>query len=346
MKQMILLISIIAASLLSGCGTVIKDMSTWETVKLQKSEFAPNQKTLAQSGGKTKVVIAKFIEPENKAVRKLAKSVNLSRVMAAQLEKYLADAGLEIIDRNRAKSLLREVKLAEARGKAGRYKGNQVAEYVLTGSIDSVDISNKFREARRDKEGNTYAPRCTFKANVTSTLRVYTVPEMRIVKTIKLDEGSTRSEETRRNNCASRGHDSYARVIRQAGEQAVEDVRNEIKAQFASKAYISDMRTKDNKYIIRISIGKNKGVKQGTVVHIFSKRLNTDGLTGKKEIEVIKLTTGKATNVIKANYAWIALDEPEKATKIRIGNLVKVIFEDSWVDSLRRGGKILENIVE
>ncbi len=343
MKQMILLISIIAASLLGGCSnTTIKDLSSWKNVAMQRSISAYNTKALLATGDRIKIVVDKFVEPENQSVRQLASLANLSNVMAAVSEKYLTKAGVEVIDRKDAKRLLKEIRLAEAKGKAGRYKGPQVVQYALVGYVDGIDTSSKFTE-RKCSGGKCSSPTCTYTANIVGKIRIYTVPELRMVKSIALKDDATRYEETRTDTCMSRGAASYTTVIRDVGEQAVKGARIKFQNFFAPKAYVSNMRMKDGKYIIKINIGKNRNLEEGTVIKVFTTRLEKDGITGEEREEKMEIAAGKVTNQIGQDYAWVILDEPELASRIRIGFFVKAYFEKNGFEQV---GGFLKTVVK
>ncbi len=321
-----------AALVLGGCSNLdIKDIDAWADVDIERSEFAPDKAQLAAAAGKPKVVVDKFVEPDDNLVRKLASLANLSSVMAGSAEDYLTQAGVEVVGRNEAQTLLNEVRLAETKGRAGQYQGPQVVQYAIVGRVDGVDTSSKFQEAYcvDTKEGRQcYPPKCTYKADVTGRIRIYTVPQLRVVKSIKIQDDATKIEDTRSSNtCTNRGATGYTALIRDAGEQAVKGSRIEFQNFFAPKGYISDMRTKENQYIVKITIGKNRGIDKGSLIEIFTKKLEEDELTGETIEEDRKIASGKVTSEIRQSYAWVLLDKPERAARIKIGDFVKLTFK-------------------
>jgi hypothetical protein len=327
--------------LMGGCTSLdIKDFDAWQPVDLEKSELAPTD--LANS----KFVVANFREPPDPRVKGISSLANLASLMMGTTEKYLTDAGIEVVSRNDAQKLLGEVQLAEQKGKVGGYKGPVIAQYVIVGHIDSVDTSAEFQEASEyvTKKGERIytPPKCKYEANVTGTIRVYTVPKLIIAKSVSM-RGTDNTSEDSRGNCENNPAKLTA-LIREAGDEALYDASTKFQNFFAPHGYIIEMRKSPNgkDSIIKVTIGSNRGLKIGKTVEVFTKTLQNNPLTEESTQEERKVTTGRVTNQVGESYAWIMLDEPELANRLKIGDYVKMKFEKSWFK--RATGKIKEKL--
>lgn len=341
--------------LMGGCTSLdIKDIEGLSPVDMLRAELAPTKAQVVSVATKPKVVVDKFREPSDHRVRELSSLANLANVLTGTTEKYLTQAGIELVSRSEAQNLLGEVKLAEQQGKvggSGGYQGLQVAEYVIVGRIDSVDTSAKFQEAYeyQDKEGKRVRipPKCKYRADVTGKLHIYTVPQLRVAKSVNVRGNANKTEDSR-GRC-DKNPTSSTSIIREAGEDAVEGARIEFQNFFAPKGYVIEMRSsKDGKqYFIKVTIGKKRGLKRGEAVEIFTKTLQKNPLTEEVAEEERKITTGKVTNQVGESYAWIILDEPELAKRIKIGDYIKMKFKgNSLSDMLRKGLDAIKNTLQ
>jgi hypothetical protein len=279
--------------LMGGCtGLDIKDITALQDVEIKKSELVPNKEQLASVATKPKVVVDKFREPADQTVRELSSLANLASAMIGATERYLAEAGIEIVNRSEAQELLGEVELAEQQNKVGSggYKGPQVAQYVIVGRIDSVDTSAKFIEASEyyTKKGERIyiSPKCKYGANVGGKLHIYTVPQLRLAKSVGVQDDATTYENSR--GACQRNPAGFTALIRDAGEQAVKGARTEFQNFFAPKGYVIEMRTDGKHYYIKVTIGSKRGLKKGGTAEIFTKTLQKNPLTGESYRAALK----------------------------------------------------------
>jgi hypothetical protein len=277
-----------------------------QTVSLLSSDSAPTEAQIAATG-QPKVVLDEFREPKDQRVIEISSLANLASTLMATAEKYLTEAGIEVISRKEAKQLLDEVKLAEQTGKVGvgGYTGPLIARYVLVGRIDSVDTSATRLSSNKCKE----------EANVGGTIHIYMVPQLQIAKSVNMRGNATRYGG---GNCQNNPANLTA-LIREAGEKAVGDARTKLQNFFAPKGYITEMRQDPTGKIfsIKVNIGSQLGLKKGNPVEVFSDKEQ-------------KITTGKITEQITKSDAWIILDDPEQAKHVKKGYYVKMTFEKGW----------------
>ena len=339
--------------LIGGCSNLnIKDLDAWQNVNLRISELAPTKEQFAFFASKPRVVVDKFREPDDRRVRTLSSLANLASTLTGSTEEYLTQVGIEIVNRGEAQKLLGEVKLAELKNKVGDpsgYNGPQVAQYVIVGHINSVDTSAVFQEAYYIEvptyinvpttEGKTekkeqieqiekkrIPPQCTYSANVVGKLRIYMVPKLRVAKSISVRNGATRTEDSR--GSCRKDPTNFTALIRQAGERAIGRVGTTFQNFFAPKGYIVEMRRdkKGKKYLIKVTVGSERGLTKGRKADIFTQTLQKNPFTGETLAEERKLTTGRVTNQIGESYAWIILDKPKFANRLKIGDYVKIKF--------------------
>jgi hypothetical protein len=326
--------------LMGGCTSLdIKDFDAWQNVELEMSELAPTKEQLISLAAKPKVVVADFREPKEQRIRENSLLANLASLMMGTTEKYLTQAGIEVVSRNEAQKLLGEVQIAEQKDKVGGYTGPLIAQYVIVGHIDSVDTSSEFQEASSytNKKGERIdiRPKCNYKATVIGKVRVYTVPQLRMVKSVNMQGTDTTSEDSR-GYCPKTAADLIA-LIRKAGDNALDDASTKFQNFFAPQGYIIEMRQAPNgkNYIIKVTIGSDRGLKRGKTVEVFTKTLQYNPLTGESSQEERKVTTGRITDQVGELYAWIMLDEPELAKRIKIGDYIKMKFEKSWLEIIK-----------
>ncbi len=330
----------LTALLLGGCGPSlnIKNLDDLTPEQLEKADPAPTPSEISDSSNKPKIVIADFLEPADVHIKKLSLLSGLAREMTGNTEKYLSDAGVTLIAREEAASLLNEVQLSEMQGKVGQYNGPSVAQYVIIGRINSITTSSDFTEGStyKNKKGEIIriSPECNYKANVTGRLRIYLVPELRMVKTIPLEQDSS-SREDSRGSC-NKHPASFTNLIREAGDQAVKSSRILFQNFFTPKGYILEKRLDQKKALsfFKINLGSNRDLKQGAQVEVYNKTSETNPLTGKVSLEERKIATGYVTNQMGEKYAWILIEDLEKANRVKLGNYVTMKFKKGWGENV------------
>jgi len=330
MKKRALIVGLGSAIFLSGCmSTNIRPPSTYTKVSLPPADIMPSKDEV--SGTRTKVVI---FNAEDGNVE-LAKSAKIGHSVASSLETYIAETGSEIVDRTIAQKLKEEIQLAEMKGKS-EYSGPNIANYAITGTITTANVGSKFQEASQwqDKEGKWYTSpaKCTYSANVKGNLRIYKLPGLSFSKAINIDEGVSTSQETRNSRCPySQG--SQEGLVQQAASAAVKDARIEFQNYFAPKAYILERRQSEGENIFKLSRGKDFGFTAQSDISIFHLEESINPLTQEVNIEEYAIAEGTISNEVGQNHAWIVVDE-EEASKIKLGDYVKVLYEKSAFESV------------
>ncbi len=336
---------VIAGGLLSGCfmgGSNIKDISSFQKQPLVKASIMPSKAQL--SGAKTRVIVMN-IDDGNVNV---AKNARLGSAISNKIETLLSDTGVEVIDRKLASKLQKEIQLAEMKGRHD-YKGPEVADFSVSGKVVTANFTQTYYTAKSwlDDKGKAHysPPKCSYAISIEATLKVHSLPSLNLVDTITITDTKSKSQEL-----SDHGYSHYNSIhqcppynkaqldslIDAAGSDAVYESKVQLKNNFAPRGYITDYRVNNGKNIFKITMGKLAGIKEGQEVDIIQTFKNEDQLTGKTNFEERKLVDGSVSNQIGKKYAWIVIDDTDKAKRIRLGDTVKVHFKDSLFDEVKK----------
>jgi len=324
-----LLVAAISATLgLTGCATTER-ISEYTDVSMQRADILPTKKIL--SGAKQKIVIF----PADTSNFALATNSYVGTTIATTLETYLAEVGVEIVDRNIANKLMKELALAESKGKS-EYNGPDIANYAITGSVSNAGLSYDFREKRsrtNDEGKKTVTPAyCKFTATVSTNLKLYKLPGLAYSKTISTTEQATRKTETSNSRCPI-SNEGAASLVREAAKQGIKDNRDKFQNFFSPKAYVLERKINGDKSLFKISAGENFGFVPESDITFYNIEVKANPLTGEVTTEEYEVVEGTiVSNLIGENYAWILVDN-ELADKVKLGDFVKVKYEvSSFVD--------------
>ncbi|NOZ36706.1 MAG: hypothetical protein GXP11_01300 [Gammaproteobacteria bacterium] len=336
---------VIACGLLSGCfmgGSNIKDISSFQKQPLVKASIMPSEAQL--NGAKTRVIVMD-IDDDNVSV---AKNAKLGTAISNKIENLLSDTGVEVVDRKLASKLQKEIQLAELKGRHD-YKGPEVADFSVTGKIITANFTQTYYAAKSsvDDKGNRYytPPSCSYAISIEATLKVHALPSLNLIDTITITDTKSKSQELSNHGyshynsihqCPPYNKAQLESLVDAAGSDAVYESKVKLKNNFAPRGYITDYRVNDGKNIFKITMGKLAGVKEGQEVDIIQTFKNEDQLTGKTNFEERKLVDGSVSNQIGKKYAWIVIDDVEKAKRVHLGDTVKVHFKDSILDEVKK----------
>ena len=177
LRHLILLI------LATSCAPTIKNFEQYQKQFLPKSQFLPSEENLA--GKPAKIVVFALSENDNQ----VAIQSGLGVAMANNIENVLTKNRLaQLVDRSAMTKLQKEIALAEL-NKTGAYKGPQVADYAISGSISNAGFINKYSSGStyfdpKSKSMVTIPPRFTYKSDVSGNIKIYELPSMTVVPEI------------------------------------------------------------------------------------------------------------------------------------------------------------------
>tara|TARA_R110001583_G_scaffold18604_4_gene73858 strand:+ start:5770 stop:6813 length:1044 start_codon:yes stop_codon:yes gene_type:complete len=325
MKKKLLVVAVSATLSLTGCIQTKEDIREYTDVSMQKADILPSKETLA--GTKQKVVIF----PADTSNSPLGKSSNAGTAISTALETYLAEVGVEIVDRNIARKLKSELALAESKGKS-QYNGPDIANYAITGSVSNASISYDFtaRSSYTNDDGKTRVTpaHCRFTATVAANLKLYKLPGLAYSKTITTEENSSFSTDTSNSRCPISNASANA-LVQKAAKLGVEDNREKFQNFFSPKAYVLERKVSGDKSLFKISAGKNFGFKPESTITFYNLEVKANPLTGDVAVEEYAVVEGTVTtNLISEHFAWILVDD-EYADQVKLGDYVKVKYEKS-----------------
>jgi len=333
MNKKLLAVAITASLGLTGCMSTQVKMSEYSAVSLQSADILPTKESLL--GEKQKIVIF----PADTKNSALASKSKTGMAIATNLETYLSEVGVEIVDRTVASKLKKELQLAEAKGKS-KYEGPQVANFTITGNVSNASISSKFHEySSTIIDGKLYetAAHCTFSTSVAANLKLYKLPGLAYSKTIPIKGSASLNSDTTNSRCPINKSTTYS-LINKAAQDGVRTGRTEFQNYFAPKAYVLERKTKEGQSIFKISAGKNLGFVPESKITFYNLSVSKNPLTGVASTEEYSVVEGTVTaNLIGDDFAWILVDD-ENADKIKLGDYVKVTYDRSVL------GDVVENL--
>ena len=329
--------------LLSGCSATIDSIEEYTPVPLERSDFMPTKEEI--KSGKTKVVLTRIDDKHFK----LAQRANLGQSLYIELERELSASGtVEILDRQIAEKFEDEIRLSELSEVSQTDEIElSVAKYAISGSLSNAQFTSRFVQTQRwvDKEGRTLIipAHYNYQAYVSGILKIYSIPSMKVLKTIEFSDYTRRSEDS------SYYGDSYypadvSGMLNRAGRSAIHSTRHEFKNFLAPKGYVMEQRTDGSTSIVRVSIGSLDGLKTGEKVQIFTSESTINPLTEEEEIQDIKIADGIVSNKLDEHRAWIIIDESTRA--IKLGDYIKARYSKEFFDYFNDIAKAYNNIAQ
>jgi hypothetical protein len=200
-------------------------------------------------------------------------------------------------------------------GGAGAYQGAPVANYAVRTTVTGASFGAEFKEASRwtDDDGKTHVTpaSCNYASRVGVSVDVYTVPELKRVKSLRGTGTQSASEDARNSNCNKGGPG----LVRGAAEDAIYEIQEDLKAFFAPTGYVlHGFETSEGKYILKTSLTKGIGAEAGKGVRIVNVT---------EEGDRYPVGEGKIAKPLVNSGAFVVVDE-EVISRVRIGDEVRV----------------------
>jgi hypothetical protein len=298
---------------------------SYRPAPLAEADVMPTKGQLERT--RVKVVL---LPPDDSAVRDNARATGAADVMLRAIEAKVSEGGSEIIDRTLSDKLTKEIDLILFRQK-GTYGGPEVANYAVKGVVGNSKYKSEYVAAETvgDKKDKTTIPaHCDQKVEVASSIRVYELPSLRLVTTIKAAGSATSTTETYCNDSKAPA------LLRAAMEDGVHKARHDLKNVFAPKGYVIEKRVSDGKPpIFRVNFGSAQGATSKNKLRFYTIRTSENALTGKTYDEV-RLGEGSVSDQVSDGSCWVLADGEETARAIRLGDYVKVFHEKEFLDFL------------
>lgn len=337
--------NLIIASLffICSCSPTIRNFDNYQKQFLPKSSFLPNKESLENKS--SKIVVFAFEENDNQ----VAKQASLGSTIANNVEDIIGKNRLgEIVDRKAANKLQKEIALAEM-NKSGVYKGPIIADYAIYGALSNAGFTSEYKSGYVyvDTRGQliTVPPRYYYSANVAGNLKIYELPSLKVVEAIEFSGKESRSENVKQDGGFSvgaiqiagrkqEGRERDDNLIRQSGNEAIKNIEVDLKNFFAKKGYILEKRVDGKKSIFKINLGSTDGIKQGDEFDVITQIESQNPFTQESEIERQIIAHGVVSNKIDPQNSWILIDDSENSERIRLGDIVKLKYQESFFSKI------------
>lgn len=332
-----------AALLFSGCGSSIGNLQSFSPVPLQKTEFMPAKDEV--KSGRSKIIMFKIDDSGFAA----GKRANVGDSLYVEIARVLTQGGtVEILDRTVADKLEDEIKLAELSGSLNAQDDMlDTARYAVAAEISNASFSSRFVAASSwyDKKGiqHIIPAHYIYTASLSGLIKIYSIPSMKIVKTIELHDNKSRRENSR---FLQKGQQFDAGLVNGAARDAVHAARIELKNFFAPKGYIMEKRTDGSTNIFQITIGSRHGLTQGDTVNVYTMKSSQNPLTGESEVEESLVTTGKVSELVSDTKAWIVVDEEDPLNPVHLGDYAKIEYTKGALDYLNDFGRSYNSLLK
>lgn len=325
----------------SGCGATIDSIEAYAPVPLERSDFMPSKEEI--KNGKTKIVLTRI----NDKNFKLARKSNLGQSLYVELERELGTSGtVEILDRSISKKFENEIRLSELNQNSQMDEVElSAAKYAISGNLSNAKFSSRFTRTSRwtDKEGKVHVipAHYNYRASVSGILKIYSIPSMKVLKTIEFSDSASRREDSK--YYGERHYPSdVSGMINSAGRSAIHSTRHDFKNFLAPKGYIMQHRIDADKGIVQVSIGSLDGLSTGDEVQIYTTQRTINPLTDEEELHDVKIAEGTVSNKLNEHRAWIILEESNR--KLKLGDYIKARYSKGFGDYFNDVAKVYNGL--
>jgi len=221
------------------------------------------------------------------------------------------------------------------------YKNTSNVDYALTGQISVANHNREYRKATSttDKYGKVHVTEayCYYSALVQGNIRIYDAKTMRLAHTIAISGGASNSvsmAKSHARSCSKLTQEGVNSLVRSAGVKAAKRQDVMFKNFFRPKGYVLERRAKGSENIFKISLGKESGILSDQDAVFYSVEEDKHPVTGKISHIQNKVGEGTVTDKIYDKHAWIMVDDKKLASQIKLGDVVKVVYEKSFMDKI------------
>lgn len=364
MKNKYFLLGIVSTILLifSGCAVKIKNFEDYSSIGAGKAPLAPPPHQIKTN--QVKVVLYNIEDKTTNNQKSAVSNLSATLIRTALLKTNVAIIDRSAIEKFSDEAILtatetgKETSISAAqyaiKGQIDNYVGyssyqagyvEKIAGYTTTNADGSITVA--------PDQSIYHPPLCNYTGEMAGRFEIYTLPSLELVMDIPLKgvgNKSVRASESGAGLAASlidnsllsfgvwaiassqldskcRDKNVEASVISTAVQKSLaKKEEKKLLNQFAAKGYVSDIRKRKNKYIIQITIGSQNGVNQNNYLNVYRQFNITDALSGESKIENKKTAEARASQLTESNSAWLVVKDKKEASKILIGDLVKVIY--------------------
>ncbi len=252
----------------------------------------------------------------------------LSQTLTPLLESKIAElSGTTLVARNDIEKINEELKLQDS----GLLDSSSVVEfgkllgakYIVTGSIDNVEINQRSHEGAaiavnnvtsRTNDVNTKIVGLVGRVltSFTDGILIKTTITVKVleVQTGKILYAQTMSDDVNIGKFSNPTYDVYIGGIKAAIIDSLEQLHYEFINNFSLKGYITKIKTDGNHKIVQINLGKNHNIQPFQKFNVFTLEESIDPFSKEVSCDKIQLpVTLTVTPYITNTHSWLEVDK-------------------------------------
>lgn len=264
----------------------------------------------------------------------------LSQTLTPLLESKIAQlSGTTLVARNDIEKINEELKLQDS----GLLDSSSVVEfgkllgakYIVTGSIDNVEINQRSHEGAavavnnvtsRSNDMNTKIVGLVGRVltSFTDGILIKTTITVKVleVQTGKILYAQTMSDDVNIGKFSNPTYDVYIGGIKAAIIDSLEQLHYEFTNHFSLKGYITKIKTDGNHKIVQINLGKNHNIQPFQKFNVFALEETIDPFSKEISCDKIQLpVTLTVTPYITNTHSWLEVDK--NSVDLRLLQLVE-----------------------
>lgn len=329
MKNLAFTFILITITGLTGCSsTSIEDKNDFiynsqYVMHLDDAEFMPSKTMLKRTVLKGSVVPAKVLSP-------IAKKALVGPVIEAKITQSIQYAGVQVIDRKASMVVREELAAYENTGRSTGLSLD-VADIVIAPVIVSTTYEATYSPAHYVEKDNKYKrvpAQCVHKIEVSGYIKIYNMPSMSQRKQIELEKNISFKTETRRRDCYI-NEAMKNDFILTTTKSAVINKANDLKNEFSPRGYVLEYRQVEDMHYFKVNQGSNLGLTQNLKIQFIRTIEEENSLTDEVTRNEFVMGTGKVTDFVNKDSAWVEVGE-ELAAKIKRGDNVQVLYKTGY----------------
>lgn len=221
----------------------------------------------------------------------------------------------------------------------GKFAG---VKYIITGSVNNVDLSYKTYESARQGLGrggsgswgiDLLGSAMAAGLEAQEGWNIGTEITMRILD-VETGEVLLSDKVTGKVNIGKIPYPNYDALvggIKKAASKGIENTRPKLSKWFTVKGYIRQLRTRqdEKERYANLNIGEKVGLKPGTkmIAYTFEEMEDEDPVSGSKKMtcNIVKLPVEMTvTDQVQAESAWVTVEgKPQDLKRVKVGQLVE-----------------------
>lgn len=321
----------VSSVVLSGCfSTTIANPDKYIFVSMDNAAVLP---TNAQLENRPYKVVVFDVNDKNLA---LAREAESGSTATRELVKQIRKSNTVIVSKTGLDGLKNAIDVQRT-----DYTAPAGVDYAVTGNITVAKYTKEYEKVRytTDKNGKVHVtePYCAHGTLLQGTIGIYDVKTMRLAHSFAISSGSHKSVKKTVNqshSCQSLPRKEITTFLWSNGASAVgrEDVQ--LMNFFRPKGYVLERRAKGDENIFKISIGKSNGVVADQDAVFYTADENKDPVTGAVTYVQNEIGEGTVSDKVHEKHSWVLIKDKELASKIKLGSVVKVVYEKSFMDKI------------